>query len=65
MSPTPATMQRKHGVTLFKPVAWNEGRRFTSPGPGIAGQAEKEGHNLLYSEVSVSECKKLGVFIYG
>jgi len=50
MSPTPATMQRKHGVTLFKPVAWNEGRRFTSPGPGIAGQAEKEGHNLLYSE---------------
>ena len=51
MTPTPATIQRKHGVTLFKPVAWNEGRRFTSPGPGIA---EKEGHSLLNSEVSVT-----------
>jgi len=38
-------------VTLFKPVSWNDGRRFTSPGPGIGivGQ-DKEGQNLLNSE---------------
>ena len=29
------SVQRKQGVGLFKPVSWNKGRRFTSPGPGV------------------------------
>jgi len=29
-------VQRKHGVGgLFRPVSWNKGRRFTSPGPDV------------------------------
>eukprot|EP00092_Neocalanus_flemingeri_P000851 GFUD01000908.1.p1 GENE.GFUD01000908.1~~GFUD01000908.1.p1 ORF type:complete len:940 (+),score=252.02 GFUD01000908.1:154-2973(+) len=47
MTPTPTTVQRKHGVGLFKPVSWNKGRRFTSPGPGLGGQTESEGSDSI------------------
>jgi len=50
MSPT-TTVQRKHGVGLFKPVSWNQGRRFTSPGPGLGGPTESGGSaNILNYE---------------
>jgi len=51
MPPTPNSVQRKHGVGLFKPVSWNKGRRFTSPGPGLGGPNENVGStNILNYE---------------
>jgi len=37
-----STVQRKQGVGLFKPVSWNKGRRFTSPGPDTTGSQFRE-----------------------
>ena len=50
MTPTPVT--RKQGVGLLKPVAWNNGRRFTSPGPGPAlGNFHDTAAGIFGSEV--------------
>ena len=50
MTPTPVT--RKQGVGLLKPVAWNNGRRFTSPGPGPAlGSITDTAAGIFGSEV--------------
>ena len=63
MAPTPVAVQRKQGVGLLKPVSWNNGRRFTSPGPGpLAGkQSDFTNNGTLSSEVSVSIIIKFSV----
>jgi len=51
MAPTPTTVQRKHGVGLFKPFSWNQGRRFTSPGPMFSTNSNTDGPvNILNCE---------------
>ena len=59
MTPTPTTTQRKQGVSLLKPLSWNHGRRFTSPGP--AGRQTENVNNVgaLFS-AEVSPGDKLG-----
>ena len=55
MTPTPTTVQRKQGIGVLKPVNWNNGRRFTSPGPGpIHGKQNDISAvtNVFASEVS-------------
>ena len=52
MTPTPASVQRKQGLAILKPVRWNQ-RRFTSPGPPEE-TLEREG-GLFSTEVSQSE----------
>lgn len=59
MTPTPTTTQRKQGVSLLRPLSWNHGRRFTSPGP--AGRQTENVNNVgaLFS-AEVSEGDILG-----
>ena len=57
MAPTPTTVQRKHGVGLFKPFSWNQGRRFTSPGPMFSTNSNTDGPvNILNCEVRTHLC---------
>ena len=54
MTPSPVSIhQRKQGIGLLKPVSWNNGRRFTSPGPGPVTRTELTSAQGMFSvEVS-------------